>query len=322
MTAWGLLIYNPSSGTDTAANHPPETLQAALGGQDTEVRLHEFVEGDSPEQIVRSALSEGASWIAVAGGDGTVEAAACAMMGTGIPLGIIPCGTYNNFALSASIPADPIEACHLIAAARTRDVDVGFVNDRPFFECVGVGLDAALFPLGEEIKSGALSKTWELFRRAAACPMHRFEIELDRPFGEAIIAQATNHSERRLERSFRRIRRARIRVRALMITISNGPYYGMNFTVAPGARIDDGRLTITIFKRYSKLRLWWHFFSIRAGRTAFAPELLVLRASRIRISSRRRLPVHADGSAQPLWPLEITIRRAALRIFSATPVQI
>lgn len=107
-----------------------------------------------------------------------------------------------------------------------------------------------------------------------------------------------------------------------MITISNGPYYGMNFTVAPGARIDDGRLTVTLFKRYSKLRLWWHFLSIRAGRTAFAPRPITFRAGSIRISHRHRLPVHADGHPQPVWPVEITLRRAMLRTFSAPPAQI
>ncbi|MGH8047849.1 MAG: diacylglycerol/lipid kinase family protein [Chthoniobacterales bacterium] len=312
---WGLLIYNASSGP--TAKHTPGELQAALREGGAEVRLHEFTDGDEPAKITADAVAAGARWIAVAGGDGTVEAAATALLGTGIPLGIIPCGTYNNFALSAAIPADPLEACRTIAAGGTRDMDVGFVNGQPFFECVGTGLDAALFPLGEEIKSGAISKTWELFRRAAAYPMHRFEIELDRPLCEALVpAEAASRSERRLERVFLRLRKRRLRVRALMITISNGPYYGMNFTVAPGARIDDGRLTVTIFKRLGKLRLWWHYFSIRAGRSVPAPRLIALRASRIRISHKRRLPVHADGSPAKIWPLDISIRGAALRIFS------
>jgi diacylglycerol kinase (ATP) len=314
----GLLIYNPASGS--AAGHAPEQLLEVLRQRGGDVRLHEFREGDDPRAIVASARNEGVSWIAVAGGDGTVEAVAAELIGTGIPLGVIPCGTYNNFALSASIPFDPLEACRLIATGFTRDVDVGFVNGRPFFECVGVGLDAALFPLGEEIKSGAVSKTWELLRRAAAYPMHRFVIELDRPFGEALApAPTATRSERRLEKIYRRIRKRRLRVRALMVTISNGPYYGMNFTVAPGARIDDGRLTITLFKRYSKLRLWWHFLSIRAGRTAYAPRSITLRASRIRISHRHRLPVHADGRPLTTFPIDVQIRPAALRLVCPSP---
>src|SRR6476646_1318616 len=48
----------------------------------------------------------------------------------------------------------PIEACHVILAGNARPTDVGSANGKPFFECVGSGLDAALYPLGEEIKSG------------------------------------------------------------------------------------------------------------------------------------------------------------------------
>jgi diacylglycerol kinase (ATP) len=315
MSDWGLLIYNASAGT--AAKHPPEQLLEALRANGAEVRLHEFAESDDPAQIASTAIAEGAHWIAVAGGDGTVEAAARPLLGTEVPLGIIPCGTYNNFALSASIPADPVEACRLIAGGITRAVDVGLVNGEPFFECVGIGLDAALFPLGEEIKSGAVAKTWALFRRAASYPLHRFTIELDRPFGQALQPNASTHSERRLFRAFHSIRRHRVRVRALMLTVSNGPYYGMNFTVAPDAHIDDGQLTVAIFKRYSKLQLWWHYFSIRAGRKVYSPRLITLQTGRIRISHPQRQQVHADGSEITTWPVDISLRRGALRVFTA-----
>jgi diacylglycerol kinase (ATP) len=315
----GLLIYNAGSGS--AAAHSPDDLLQALRFRGAEVRLHECTEGEDLQKIAADAVAAGEPWIAAAGGDGTVEAVAKALLGTATTLGVIPCGTYNNFALSAGIPADPIEACHLIAAGPTRTVDVGLVNGEPFFECVGVGLDAALFPLGEEIKSGAVGKTWDLFRRASAYPLHRFEIEIDRPFGEALVSTAKNRSQRRLESAFRSIRHRRLRVRALMITVSNAPYYGMNFTVAPDARLDDGLLTIAIFKRYSKFQLWWHYFSIRAGRKVYSPRLITLRAKHVRISYRRRLHVHADGCPFEGWPVEISIRHAALRVFteSATP---
>lgn len=310
----GFLLYNASSGC--AAKHPAAQLLAALraGGQD--VRLHEFVEGDDPTRLAAEAVAEGATWVAVAGGDGTVEAAAKALFGTDLPLGVIPCGTYNNFALSTAIPTDPLEACAVIAAGQTRVVDVGLVNGEPFFECVGVGLDAALFSLGEEVKSGSIFKTWDFFRRAARYPLHRFEIELDRPFGEALVPTPGTASQRRLQRAFRAVRERKLHVRAWMITVSNGPYYGMNFAVAPGARMDDALLTIVIFKRFSKLRLWWHFFSISSGRKIPSPRLITLRATRIRIRHRRPQHVHADGQPVNTWPVEITLQHRGLRVFA------
>lgn len=313
-SGWGLLIYNPASGT--AAKFPPGPLLDVLREGGGDVRLHEFADGDVPSEIVDSALAAGATWIAVAGGDGTVEAVAAELVDSDIPLGVIPCGTYNNFALSAEIPSDPLEAARLIARGLTRKVDTGFVGDRPFFECVGVGLDAALFPLGEEIKSGAVAKTPEFFRRAASYPFHRFEVELDRPFADALVTQAVTPAGRRLEHIFRRLARKRIRIRALMITVSNGPHYGMNFTAAPDARIDDGQLTVTIFKRYSRLRLWWHYLAIRfSSKAAMPPRLLVFRAQSVTISHRRRVHAHADGQEISTWPVSVSIKPSSLRIF-------
>jgi diacylglycerol kinase family enzyme len=76
-------------------------------------------------------------WIAVAGGDGTVESVASNLVGTRFPLGIIPAGTFNNFARSLDLPLDPIEAFQVILAGKDRPTDVGFANEKPFFECLG-----------------------------------------------------------------------------------------------------------------------------------------------------------------------------------------
>ncbi len=106
-------------------------------------------------------------WVAVAGGDGTVEAAARAFDRSDVPTRNHSRGTYNNLALSAGIPIDPIEACRIIAAGKVRPVDVGFVNGRPFFEVVGLASTQPYFrpariskpgiraPLGLARKRGA-----------------------------------------------------------------------------------------------------------------------------------------------------------------------
>jgi len=305
----GLLIYNAAAGT--ASKFPAQRLLAELPSG---TQLHEFVEGDDPVALARAAREAGAAWITVAGGDGTVEAVAGALVDSPIPLGIIPCGTYNNFARSAGLPTDPLEAARVIAAGATRPVDVGFINGQPFFECVGAGLDAALFPLGEEIKSGGITKWFDLLLRARDYPRQHFELQLDRPLHEAL--GRSGRSPRQWIAHVCASRRTTLRLRALMITVSNGPYYGMNFQVAPKARIDDGKLTVSIFKRYSKLELAWHFFSIRAGRRTYAPRLTTFSVEAIKIQSPRKLHAHRDGALLEQWPLEIGIRPGALRVFT------
>ncbi len=91
----------------------------------------------------------------------------------------------------------------------------------------------------------------------------------------------------------------------------------MNFAVAPQSRIDDGLLTVTAFKRYGKLELLRHFFAIRAGRRAYTPRLVTLQVERLRITSDKHPPVHADGAPLDEWPLELSLSCGALKIFQS-----
>jgi hypothetical protein len=174
--------------------------------------------------------------------------------------------------------------------------------------------------MGEEIKSGGFLKWIELFKTAARYPRQVFDITLDRPFKEALTRSAVPPRPSRSWRDwFKKSANHRVRLRALMVTVSNGPYYGANFAVAPDARIDDGTLTVTIFKKYNKLELWWHFISISSGRRVYAPRVVTLNANAVTIGGPKRLEVHKDGTPLDAWPLKIDVKAKHLRIFSAKP---
>ncbi len=80
----------------------------------------------------------------VGGGDGTLNAAAPALVETGMPLGVIPLGTANDFARTVGIPADPMKAAELIAAGKQQDIDLGEVNGHLFFNVASIGFSAEL----------------------------------------------------------------------------------------------------------------------------------------------------------------------------------
>lgn len=78
--------------------------------------------------------------LAVAGGDGSVNAAAMAAREHDVPLGIIPTGTFNYFARLYGIPSEIAEAARVIAEGTTQVVDVGEVNSRLFLNNASFGL--------------------------------------------------------------------------------------------------------------------------------------------------------------------------------------
>lgn len=255
--------------------------------------------------------------IAVAGGDGSIEAIASKLIGNkDCALGVIPVGTYNNFARSLELPLDAEEAAKRIVDGKARPIDVAWANDRPFFECLGLGMDAALFPVAEDIKSGAgLSRWLDFFRLASNYKERDFVLTLDRPAREALFKETPNRS-RRLSHRMGCDAHNKISFPAIMLSVSNGPYFGMNFAVAPHEEMNDGKVTVTVYHRYSKLELWWHFYSIAFGKREYRPKAIAFQVEEVLIEGSTPIHAHLDGTPQEgLWPIKVRCEKNALQVY-------
>jgi len=117
----------------------PEPLLAALRGHGAEVELF----GCDPDDLERLAATA-PDRVAVAGGDGTIGPVAETAGRLGVPLGVIPTGTANDFARTNQLPLDPIQAAALAAiGTATRELELGRLADgRPFVNVASAGLAA------------------------------------------------------------------------------------------------------------------------------------------------------------------------------------
>ena len=128
----GIVLYNPDSGPDPI---DPADLKANFPG-------HEVIELADPEDLpkrIEAAIADGVDFVAVAGGDGTIRAAAQHLAGTGVPLLPIPAGTRNHFARELDI--EDLEAAGRAAAGgATIKVDLGDVNGKKFVNNSSIGI--------------------------------------------------------------------------------------------------------------------------------------------------------------------------------------
>ena len=99
---------------------------------------------DEAAQVVRDhiAAEQRPAVVVAAGGDGTVRLVAQELAGTGVPLGVIPLGTGNDFARANGIPNDVAGAIERIVRRSTRAIDLLEVNGRPFVTAGGIGIGA------------------------------------------------------------------------------------------------------------------------------------------------------------------------------------
>jgi len=113
------LIWNGGAGGAGAMlDEVRRRLRAAY-----DVRELEVCETADPEECARAALAMRPDLVVAAGGDGTVSGVAGVLVDTGVPLGVIPLGTSNSFAVALGIPGDPAGAIDTLAAAHRRVID-------------------------------------------------------------------------------------------------------------------------------------------------------------------------------------------------------
>jgi YegS/Rv2252/BmrU family lipid kinase len=149
------LLANPDSGTGQASR-----VQRELSALGAEVDLY-------PPSHWQAVARSKARRIVVAGGDGSVGAAAAAAAHANVPLAVVPVGTANDFARALELPDELAAACRLaVHGIRTRALDLGRMGRRPFVNAASVGLPpaAARNARGWKRLLGSLAYVWGSLR--------------------------------------------------------------------------------------------------------------------------------------------------------------
>ena len=288
------VLVNPNSGvkaglpTNTAAE---EEVRIAVEQHFPGLGENIVVTESEEEAIAatRDAVARGYESVGAAGGDGTVGTVACELLGKETALGILPLGSVMNVARMLDIPRDLEGAAAIIATGEVRTIDVGEAKGQIFFEGGSVGLNAAVFREAQQADNGRgryralLAALWVLLRYRPP----RMVLHLD----DRVLT-----------------------TRALAVSVANGPYSGLGFTVSPDATPDDGQLDVVVFSRFSRTELIRHFVSIAFGRRRYSAKTATYRTSRVRIEGVHPLPCRADGHDLGYTPVEYVMRPGALRV--------
>lgn len=167
-----VVITNKGAGTGGDESRI-EKIREAFAVHNTTVEIIE-VDGGELTKAASDAIARGAGKVVAAGGDGTVNTVAAAVVGSDIPLGVLPMGTLNHFAKDAKIPLDLAEAAGLILTGSVRRVDVASVNDRIFINNSSIGLYPLMVRDRDKQRSKLKRSKWWAMIKACAAIFKRF----------------------------------------------------------------------------------------------------------------------------------------------------
>jgi YegS/Rv2252/BmrU family lipid kinase len=264
------IIFNPTSGKSDPEQRM-NTISEALAGHGYTSQFITTTKERGAKVLAREALKNGVDLVAVSGGDGTVMEVLSALVGTDVPVAVLPAGTGNLLSANLGIPMTVPAAVEVALSGQPYRLDLVRSGDRYFAIMGGMGLDGKVI---EEADRQAKNRLGVLAYFVAAA----------RNLGRARASVLITLDNRRP-----------LRRRAKSILIANMGKMTGGLEAMPTASPTDGLLDIGIVKARTPgqwLRLLGYGL---LGRSHEAPDLEVHQARRVRIVASRPHPIQFDG---------------------------
>lgn len=288
------VIFNPTARGDKA-----KTFRARLA----ELKGVEFRPTTGPgtaPALAAAAVEDGATTVVAAGGDGTVNEVLNGLASlpgglTRARLAVLPLGTVNVFAKELCLPTGFAEAWKVIRAGIERTIDLPYAesmttdgSDRRYFaQMAGAGIDSRALSL----------VNWELKKKTGALAYVCASLQALRGPRPQVTVEAPGQN-----------------VTGQLVLIGNGRFYGGRYPVFPEARLDDGRLDVTVFPRVNWLTITRVFLSLQGNRLARSPDAVCFQSEAVTMSARDGTPWHVEGDNAGQLPMRFSIRPRALRV--------
>lgn len=251
-------------------------------------------------ELAEQAVREGFSPIIAAGGDGTVGDVINGMMkavGENEPLppfGILPLGTANDLVANLGMSSDFHAAAAVIAAGKTRAMDLCSVNGRYFVNNAALGLEPLVTVLQEQIG-------W-----LRGIPRYLYAAL------QAIVSGTSWQAELVWDEG-------RYRGKISLVSVGNGARTGGLFYMTPHADLFDGKMTFTFGYIKSRLKMLTMLpLTMKPGKGNFveSERVFEINTTHLTVKLNQGSPSHADGElfAESLYEAEYKIHPARLSL--------
>jgi len=284
-----IILVNPNAGRGKARLVLHEAIEV-IRRKGIDADVQESRDAQHLLALARQAAAEKPDAVVSLGGDGTQHYVLNGIMGSEIPLGIIPCGSGNDLAKGLGIPIQTRAAAEVLSAAHTRRVDLGRVGNTVFSCIAGAGFDSVVTRYANERVrrlKGSLAYAWSILR----------SLENYRPEPLDIISDVQRFSGE-----------------VIFAVVGNNVSYGGGIHLTPRARLDDGLLDVCIVPYIGKLELLRWVPSAYRGQHLKHPRIIYFQTPKVSLNSPSRLELFGDGEFMQELPATIENLPRALEV--------
>lgn len=265
------VIANGKSGQNSRSNRAIEDCIAVLG--DSTRRLDWSPKSDL-NTIVDRAISQGATCVVAAGGDGTVMAVAQAMLGREVPLAVLPLGTFNFFARGLGLSEDPSDAARQILDGTPHDILVGQVNDQVFLNNASLGIYPSILKARETVY-----RRWGRRRLAAHWSVIKTMLRFRKPMQVTLDVDGTQ-----------------TRRSTAMIFVARSAYQLEYFGLQGADLISDDRFAVLVARARGRRRLFQLAWRLASGSAVEGRDYDLISAGMLSVTTDRKRRILAfDG---------------------------
>jgi YegS/Rv2252/BmrU family lipid kinase len=289
-----LFVVNPVAGK-SAANKLLEPFHTRLSRAGIEYEMIISPSKGQVEVIAADAVKRGLREIVGVGGDGTLTEIIQGVFSVNpsdVTVGIIPCGTGNDFAKMLYLDSDPMSALECIIEGTRKTTDIFDCNQIKCINVCAMGIDGQIVLDTEKIKKtipGPAAYLISTIKSLLLFKARRVLIKLDGKI---------SHKE------------------ILIIAVGNGQFVGGGMQITPKAKIDDGLMDVCIVNKVSKPKLLALFPSIFKGEHLKVQEVEYYQCREVEVESiDRTLLLNVDGNIVGTTPVRITLSKDKIQVF-------
>ena len=264
------IICNPAAGNGRARKEGVK-IENLLRQKKKDCRLLMTEHPGHATDLARQSLADAPEMVLSVGGDGTALEVASGLLGSMVPLGIIPAGTGNDFIKTIGVPKQPEAALEFALSHPPRKTDAGEMNGKLFLNEIGTGFDVSVLDYAARAKKycrGLLPYLYGVLQtlfRFRSIPI-TFSVD----GGESMTLDA------------------------FVAGAANGGMIGGGIPIAPEAKADDGLLDVVIVEKVDRKKLISRLIGLMQGKILSFPETHFYRASSVSFSAPN-MRVNVDG---------------------------